>query len=218
MQQEKAEASRRLVRRTVTGLVAAVVLALVASGAGIFAYLKQQDAQQQAALADQQRARAEQNLAAINQALEVLDNAAKPEIVAAKFSDLARNYASQDRFDEAATLFKRSLKIVESGAGSDSAKAAAVRADLGIVYEKQGKADDAEPLLKQALAFHEKANDSENPQVAIILVHLGNIAQGRGKSCRGSEATRRWLEGRAAECARRDPCLLRDRPDARRGE
>jgi hypothetical protein len=93
-QREKAEASRRLVRRTVTGLVAAVVLALAASGAGIFAYLKQQDAQQQAARADQQRARAEQNLAAINQALEVLDNAAKPEIIAAKFSDLARNYAS----------------------------------------------------------------------------------------------------------------------------
>lgn len=180
-QQEKAEASQRLVRRTVAGLVVAVSLAIIATGAGFYAFAKQRDAQQQATRADQQRARAEQNLTAINQALEVLDNASKPEVVAAKFFDLARNYASQDRLDEAATLYKRSLKIIENGAGADSSQAAAVRAELGIVYEKQGHADEAEPLLQQALAFHEKANDGEHPHVAIILMHLANVVQGRGQ-------------------------------------
>ena len=51
--------------------------------------------------------------------------------------------------------------------------------------------------------------------MAVILVHLGNIAQGRGNLAEVREATRRWLEDRAAECARRELCLLRDGPDAR---
>jgi TPR repeat protein len=58
--QERAVAARRAARRTLAGLVAACMLALVASGAGWWGSVKQGEAQQHAAMAEQNAAKAEE--------------------------------------------------------------------------------------------------------------------------------------------------------------
>lgn len=52
---EMAEASRRLVRRTIAGLFAALVLAVAAGGAGLYAWKQQNEAKTQARLAEELR-------------------------------------------------------------------------------------------------------------------------------------------------------------------
>ena len=174
-QQENAKASQRLIQRTMAGMVVALVLAVAASAAGMVAWTNQQ-------AAENQRQRAEGNLDAITEALEVLDHESDPKQVAQSFSKLAGNYVSQNRTDEAVTLYKRSLAIFEKQLGAESAEAAETRSQLGFVYVKAGNVAEAEPLLKDALAAYERSGDTERSNVATILSLLAEIYRSQGRA------------------------------------
>lgn len=193
-QQEKAIASRRLLQRTRAGLAVAVSLALIACIAGLYAWTNQQTA-------NEQRGRAERNLAAVTDALAILDNEADPKRIAQNFFNLAHNYLSQDRYDEAITLYQRSLAIAEKQFGPQSEEVASARTQTGIVFTKIKKYDQAEALLKEALLYHE-SNPSADPQaVPTILAALAEIYRAQGRSAEADAANARARQVALANAA-----------------
>ncbi len=180
-QQEKAQASRRLVQRTMAGMVVALVLAIAASGAGLVAWRNQK-------LAVAERQRAENNLSAINEALTVFDNQSKPEDVAQSFFRLAHTYLSQQRVQDAIKLYQRSLAILEKQPGSaDSAEIAAVRSQLGVVFTKVDNKQEAEPLLKDALDYYERSRNTSHPNVSTILATLADIYKSQARTAEAAD-------------------------------
>jgi esterase/lipase superfamily enzyme len=180
-QQEKTYATQRLVQRTMIGMVVAIVLALAAGAAGVIAWRNQQ-------VAEGQRLRAERNLDAITQALGVLDKEASPKAIAETFFKLAHTYLSQDRFDEAITLYKRSLAIVDKQEGAKSEQAAALYSQLGLVYAKVGKLPEAEFHLKQALSYYAQLPDISRTDQLTTLAQLTNVYKSEGKAAEAVEA------------------------------
>ena len=165
---EKLAASRQLVRRTVAGMVISLVLTIAATAAGLSAWSNQR-------AANVERQRAERNLKAVSDALSVLDTEANPTKVAEKFFSLANNYLSQHLLDEAVTLYKRSLAILDKQLGPASAETVTVGAQLGAVFVKQRDYAEAEPLLKTALAYYEQTKSNDDPNVSSILKSLHEI-------------------------------------------
>ena len=102
-QRDKAVVLRRLAQRTTAALIAAGLLTLTATTAGYFAWSNQR-------AAEVERQRAERNLDAITAAAAVIDNQSDPRQVAQTFFSLAHTQLDQNRFDEAVTAYKRSLR------------------------------------------------------------------------------------------------------------
>ena len=150
------------------GMALAVVLALAATVAGIFAWHNQQ-------LAEDQRQRAERNLAAVTGALAVLNNETDPKKVAEIFFSLAHNYLSEERYDEAVTLYNRSLTLAVKQFGNESAEVASTRTQVGLVYAKMEKYADATPVLEEALHYHERTATTDHENYAAIVRVLKGI-------------------------------------------
>ena len=85
-------------------------------------------------------------------------------------------------YDEAETLFKRSLAISEKTLGPERPRVASVLDDLAQLYFYQGKQTAAEPLYKRALAIYEKVMGPGHLDVADELNNLGNCP-GRRMLC-----------------------------------
>jgi A/G-specific adenine glycosylase len=193
-QRDKDIAARKLVRRTLAGMVVAVVLALAACAAGYVAWQNQQ-------VAEMQRQRAEKNLDAINDALAVLDNTTDPRQVAGKILNLADTYYSQQRVDESILLYRRSLSMAGN---QGSAEGAVVSRKLAMAYVDLGNYPAAEPLLKDALALHER-QAGQHPDVPVIVATLDKIHGLQKKSREAAETKTRAreaaLRGVASEVA-----------------
>lgn len=183
-QKEKAEATKRVVRRTVLGLVAAVILSIFASGLGFLAYVKQQQAVKEAE-------RARKNLGAVKEALAVYDNASNPEIVASKFFELGRNYQEQGALEEASTLFERSFALVEKLRGTDDPDAAALRYVVAQVELERGQLSAAETQLRAALEFHQKHDFADASGAASVLSSLERALSAQGRKPEASEIAAR---------------------------
>lgn len=187
-QQEKEEASRRLVRRTYTGMAVAALLTITSLGAGLFAINKQK-------LAEEQTARAEKNLGAIKDALALLDTASGTGDVAQKFFSLATNYFEQGSYEEAITLYQRCAAMAEKQFGPQSSELAAAFTQLGAVYFKQNKLAEAESFLARALAIDEAASPPRTSSLTAVLSILATVygAQGQMDKVREAELKLRQL-------------------------
>jgi hypothetical protein len=100
------QAAQRVARRTTAGLVVAIALALVAGAAGVYAYFQQQEAVQQADLAQQEAKRADESAAIAERerqrALGRLQQAQRTE---SRFlAQQSRRFAEQRRYVPAALL------------------------------------------------------------------------------------------------------------------
>jgi esterase/lipase superfamily enzyme len=179
-QLEKLAASRQLVRRTVAGMVISLVLTIAATAAGLSAWSNQR-------AANVERQRAERNLKAVSDALSVLDTEANPIKVAEKFFSLANNYLSQNLLDEAVTLYKRSLAILDKQLGPASAETVTVGAQLGAVFVKQRDYAEAEPLFKTAMAYYEQTKSTDDPNVSPILKSLHEIYLATGRQAEAAD-------------------------------
>jgi TIR domain len=98
-QQEKAEASRRLIRRTLLGAIAALVLAVAASAAGFYAYLQRSEALTQKHEAEAHAARAEKSASEANAAQqEAVKKRDEALLTQSKFlADLSRQVADRGK-------------------------------------------------------------------------------------------------------------------------
>ena len=181
-QRDKAVVLRRLAQRTTAALIAAGLLTLTATTAGYFAWSNQR-------AAEVERQRAERNLDAITAAAAVIDNQSDPRQVAQTFFSLAHTQLDQNRFDEAVTLYKRSLAIAEKQLGPDSSEVAAIRSQLGIVLAKVANVSDAEPLLKQSLDYYERTGHGDHPNVPTILAVLSDLYRTQGRQTELADIT-----------------------------
>jgi CHAT domain-containing protein len=79
---------------------------------------------------------------------------------------LAFLYVIQGRYDEAESLYKRSLAIVETVANPDQQLSISLDLDyLASLYFYEGRYAEAEPLYKRALAIEEKALGTNDPDL-----------------------------------------------------
>ena len=80
--------------------------------------------------------------------------------------NLGNVYFDQARYDEAESLYKRSLAIAEAAGGPDHPTVALSLLNLARVYQDRNRYALAEPLLKRSLAIQERLYGPEHPEVA----------------------------------------------------
>lgn len=173
-QKEKEASTRILVRRTTIGMAVALVLAVIATSAGLFAYKNQKKA-------DGERERAERNLGAVTQALSLLDSETDPKQLAPKFFALAHNYLKEGHVEEAYLLYKRTLIMAETRFGIQSSEAIAARTQIGIVAAQLKHLDEAERELSKALAIIDGLPQADTSDLPVICSALAQIYRDQGK-------------------------------------
>jgi tetratricopeptide (TPR) repeat protein len=126
-------------------------------------------------------------------ALAIREKALGPEHpeVAASLSCLAALYYLQGRYEEAAPLWERTLRIHEQG--PEHPDMAWSLNNLALLYDKQGRYAKAEPLYERSLAIREKAMGPEHPKVATSLYNLAGLYYKRGQYAKAEPLYERSL-------------------------
>jgi tetratricopeptide (TPR) repeat protein len=125
-----------------------------------------------------------------------------PELSAA--SERVLELYSQGRYEEAAPLADKAVRLSEQEFGPDDPFTATMLNYLALLYHAQGRYGEAEPLYERALAIQEKALGAEHPSVAASLNNLADLYRVRkavmAKPSRSSrpDATLRRLNWRLA--------------------
>jgi esterase/lipase superfamily enzyme len=182
-QEERNAATRRVIHRTLVGLVAALLFAALAGGVSIFAFNQKRIAEQNSKLAEQNLQRAEGNLQAVKLViLSIYDNSTNPEEIAKTLTRVAVDYEGQGRLSDAEDIYQGSLRMYEKLFGSDHLSVATARENLGLFYRNQRNYDTAEPLLKSALQIKQEKLGSDHPAVAATLIQLAELYRLEGRS------------------------------------
>jgi tetratricopeptide (TPR) repeat protein len=101
-------------------------------------------------------------------------------LVAASLDNLAESLVQQHRMDQAESLYRRSLSILETQ--SDPSTLAMTRCKLGDLYfRRRRNLPQAEELYRQALVAWKGAPERDHPQIGLALTGLAEVylAQGR---------------------------------------
>jgi tetratricopeptide (TPR) repeat protein len=94
--------------------------------------------------------------------------------------ELARQYATRGRYEEAESLYQQAL-VSQEKLGSDHPTIASILNNLADLYGAQGKYAEAELLYRRALEIREKALGPEHPDTARSLNYLANLYNSQGK-------------------------------------
>ena len=95
-------------------------------------------------------------------------------LVAASLDNLAEALIQQHRLDQAETLYRRSLSILETQ--SDPSLLAMTRCKLADLYfRKLRNLPQAEELYQQALVAWKRAPERDHPQIALALTGLAEV-------------------------------------------
>ncbi len=94
-------------------------------------------------------------------------------------------YLTQGRYEEAESLYKRSLAITEKVLGPEHPNIATCLRNLSLIYGRQGRYAEAETLYKQSLEISEKAL---GPEHLVIALSLNSLASLYGEQDRHAEA------------------------------
>jgi len=97
-----------------------------------------------------------------------------PDIVTS-YNDLANLYKSQEKYNEAELLYKRSLKINETELGKDHLDVATSLNHLAMLYYSLGKYEEAEPLFQRCLDIREAELGKDHIDVGRSLINLANV-------------------------------------------
>jgi CHAT domain-containing protein/Tfp pilus assembly protein PilF len=112
---------------------------------------------------------------------------------------LALLYDTQDNFEQAEVLYKRSLDIRERALGPDHPDVAQSLEMLALFYTGQGtyvsqaRYAQAEPLFKRALAIWDKALAQDHPDVAESLVIVARLYFNQGQYAQAEPLFKRSL-------------------------
>ncbi|MGQ0525989.1 MAG: tetratricopeptide repeat protein [Betaproteobacteria bacterium] len=84
-------------------------------------------------------------------------------------------YRAQNRWDEVARLYRRSLEIYIDAYGVEHQEVATTFMDLAAVYERLQRYTDAEAIYKRALPVWIKLKGSRDESVAYVLLEIARM-------------------------------------------
>jgi CHAT domain-containing protein/tetratricopeptide (TPR) repeat protein len=99
--------------------------------------------------------------------------------------NLAVLYGQMGRLDEAETLHKRALQLLESALGRDHRSVGQAAANFGAHLQERERHDEAEPLLRRGLAIAEAQAPQDPVLIATIVDNLAGLLR---RTSRGREA------------------------------
>ena len=94
--------------------------------------------------------------------------------------NLARQYATQGKYKEAESLYKRALAASQKTLGPDHPNIAIILNDLAGLYRDQGKYTESVPLYQRALAIQEQVLGPEHPNTVQSLNNLAGLYRDQG--------------------------------------
>ena len=97
-----------------------------------------------------------------------------------KESQDVRGNLRNNRYAEALSHSRQSLKLTEERTGADSIYTAAVLNDIGNINMVLGNYEEAEPALRRALEIREKRLNRNSPDLAVSFNNLGVVCQYMG--------------------------------------
>jgi tetratricopeptide (TPR) repeat protein len=106
---------------------------------------------------------------------------------------LSRLLRDQGRMNEAESLVRRVLAIVERIRGLDHPDVARGLIDLATLLQDTNRLAEAEPLLRRALAIDERAYGADHPRVGSDLSHLAHLLRDTGRLGEAEPLLRRSL-------------------------
>ena len=134
----------------------------------------------QAAAARGDNAESERVLRALHERIVRLDP--RHYLVGVCLGGIAEAAMAQRRYDDAETLFLRSLAALRVAPGPRHPAYAAALLSLAKLYAVVlGKDAEAERLLTEALAINEAALGTEHPELARVLTDLGQVFHHQGR-------------------------------------
>ena len=95
---------------------------------------------------------------------------------------------SHSSYDEAESLFQRSLEIAEKALGGDHPEIATILDNLALLNLDQGRCEEAEPLYQRSLEIHEKG---DHPYIASTLGNLAEVYRAQGRDAEAAKLTAR---------------------------
>src|SRR5262249_33539268 len=114
-----------------------------------------------------------------------------PESMADCLEKLANVLALQDKTEQAISLYRRALHILEARYGTSSPEIVHTLFAIGSIYESEGNPTPAMALYKRAMAINEKNYGPYSPAVANTLHRLGRAT---GKAGKPGEAEKHYKE------------------------
>ncbi|MEM7586061.1 MAG: serine/threonine-protein kinase [Acidobacteriota bacterium] len=105
---------------------------------------------------------------------------------------------SQDRFDEAETLYREALELRISALGDAAPEVASSHNNLGVLLLSSARSLEAEPHLRRAAELLEAQLGEQHPNTLNTLNNLGLVLQGTGRLEESFEVQQRVLELRTA--------------------
>jgi tetratricopeptide (TPR) repeat protein len=128
------------------------------------------------------------------EAVKIAKIKASPLTLATYLNRLGLFHDSQGNYNEAETLYARSLKIRESQLRVDHPDVATSLNNLAYLYDLQGKYSEAEPLYLRSIEIWERQLGADHPDVATSLNNLAGLYKAQGKYSEAESLYRRSLE------------------------
>jgi CHAT domain-containing protein/Tfp pilus assembly protein PilF len=113
--------------------------------------------------------------------------------LAVSYSNLAGMYHTLGRYQEADTLYRRSLSIFERVAGSEHPEVANTLGELANLLRTVGRFPEAEQANRRVLRIFEKAYGPDHPRIARTLNNLGAVYGTQGRYSEAEPLYRRAL-------------------------
>lgn len=126
-------------------------------------------------------------------AIAVLDAHGRTANAGIVSDNLAVLYGQMGRLDEAETLHKRALQLLESTLGRDHRSAGQAAANFGAHLQERDRHDEAEPLLRRGLAIAEAQSPQDTVLVATIVDNLAGLMRRTSRAREARESLSRAL-------------------------
>ncbi|CAM9752024.1 unnamed protein product [Ectocarpus sp. 6 AP-2014] len=120
-------------------------------------------------------------VASYRASLGELESGEATEAVARSCSSVGFLFNVQGKYDDAESLYKRSLATQEKVLGQEHPDVGQSLNDLAGLLRAQGKYAEAEPLYEQSQAIREKVLGPEHPDVATTLNDRARLLESQGK-------------------------------------
>ncbi len=122
------------------------------------------------------------------------DQANQVEKSVGAMNNQAKLHREQGRYEEAESLYQRSLEISEQSLDKNHPSVATALSNLAGLYESQGRYDEAEPFYKRTLAIYENSLGKDHLWAAATLNNLAELYRKQGRYDDAEPLYKRSLE------------------------
>ncbi len=127
-------------------------------------------------------------------ALAVYERGTDQDLVAEGVNNLATVKFELGKYDEALTLHRRSVKLLETTSGKDSVYVAVGRSNLAGVLNQLAQTTEAKALYHQSLKTLEAHRTTQAGRLADTLANLANVYQAEGEMARAEPLVQRAVQ------------------------